>query len=89
MSRFDPRAPRADGPPDDRKDRPMDPAPTTTSPGASASAFAEELRVRVAEAQTALDAAELLDEPLTAQIAAADLADLEALAVRNDVELEG
>ena len=68
----------------------MDPATTAESPrsrGGAAPAFTEALRLRVAEAQTALDAAELLDEPLTTQIAATDLADLEALAVRNDVEL--
>ncbi len=63
----------------------MDPVPSTSTPG---SAFTEELGVRLVEAQTALRAAELLDEPLIAQIAAADLADLEALAARNDVELE-
>ena len=63
----------------------MDPVPSTSTP---ASAFTQELGVRLVEAQTALRAAELLDEPLIAQIAAADLADLEALAARNDVELE-
>jgi hypothetical protein len=70
----------------------MDPAPTTslgtTRLDPTASAFAEELRVRVVEARAALSAAELLDEHLIAQITAAELADLEALAARNDVELE-
>ncbi len=65
----------------------MDPA--TYPLTAAAPSFAEELRVRVVEAQTALSASEVLDEPLIAQIAAADLADLKALAVRNDVDLEG
>ena len=67
----------------------MDPAANPLTGGAAAPSFTEELRVRVVEAQTALGAAEVLDEPLIAQIAAADLADLEALAVRNDVDLEG
>lgn len=69
----------------------MDPATTAASPenrAGAAPAFTAALRLRVAEAHTALDAAELLDEPLTTQIAATDLADLEALAVRNDVQLE-
>lgn len=51
------------------------------------SAFADELRVRVDEARTSLQAAEALGEPLIAQIAEADLADLRALAARNDIEL--
>lgn len=59
--------------------------PTTPS---SPSELAAELRVRVVEAQTALDAAQVLDEPLIAQIAEADLADLRALAARNDVDLD-
>jgi len=67
----------------------MDPAVYPLTSAAAAPSFAEELRVRVVEAQTALGAAEVLDEPFTAQIAAADLADLESLAVRNDVDLEG
>ncbi len=72
------------GPPT-RKDRPVD--PRTAPDDTHRSAFADELRVRVAEAQTSLAAAEVLDEPLTAQIAAADLADLQVLADRNDVDL--
>ena len=67
----------------------MDPVTGFLTGNAAHSSFAEELRVRVVEAQTVLDAAGLLDEPLNAQIAAADLADLEALALRNDVQLEG
>lgn len=61
--------------------------PRTAPDDTHRSAFADELRVRVAEAQTSLAAAEVLDEPLTAQIAAADLADLQVLADRNDVDL--
>ena len=61
----------------------VDQPPTTTSP----SAFADELRVRLAEAGASLDAAEAMGDPLLAQIAEADLADLRALAARNDVEL--
>lgn len=54
---------------------------------AGMSAFADELRVRVDEARTSLEAAEILGEPLIAQIAESDLADLRALAARNDIEL--
>jgi phage protein D len=54
---------------------------------AGASAFASELQLRVAEAEAALAAAESMDDPLLAQIAESDLADLRSLAVRNDVEL--
>jgi hypothetical protein len=50
-------------------------------------AFADELRLRVEEAAASLEAAEAMGDPLLAQIAAGDLADLHALAVRNDVEL--
>lgn len=49
--------------------------------------FARELQVRVEEARTQLRAAEAMDEPLLAQIAEGDLADLQAMAARNDVEL--
>ena len=52
---------------------------------AAHTAFATELQFRMAEAQAQLDAAEKLDDPLLAQIAAGDLADLQALASRNDV----
>ena len=58
--------------------------PRTT---AGPSAFASELRLRVAEASTSLAAAEAVGDPLLAQIAEADLADLRALADRNDVDL--
>ena len=56
---------------------------TTTAP----TAFAAELKARVAEAGASLEAAEAMGDPLLAQIAEADLADLRALAARNDVEL--
>ncbi len=49
-------------------------------------AFARELRVRLVEARSSLSAAEALDDPLLAQIAESDLADLRALALRNDVD---
>ena len=51
------------------------------------SAFDAELRLRVEEARTALAAAEAMGDALLAQIAEADLADLRALAARNDVDL--
>ena len=58
-------------------------------PGAPAvSAFAGELQQRVAEARASLAAAEALGDPLLAQIAESDLADLRALAARNDVPLD-
>lgn len=56
-------------------------APTTPS------AFASELRLRVDEAAASLAAAEAMEDPLLAQIAEGDLADLRALAARNDVDL--
>ena len=59
--------------------------PSTST--AAHSAFASELQVRVEEARASLAAAEAMEDPLLAQIAEADLADLQALAVRNDVEL--
>ena len=49
------------------------------------SAFSAELRLRVSEAQASLEAAEALGDPLLAQIAESDLADLRALADKNDV----
>ena len=52
------------------------------------SAFAQELRLRVEEATASLQAAEAMGDPLLAQIAESDLADLRALADRNDVELD-
>lgn len=58
--------------------------PTSTATGA----FAVELRHRVAEARASLAAAEAMEDPLLAQIAEADLADLRALADRNDVALD-
>ena len=61
-------------------------APTVTT--AVPSAFAEELKLRVEEATATLAAAEAADDPLLAQIAEADLADLRALAARNDVPLD-
>lgn len=62
----------------------VDQAPDTT---ATLSAFASELRLRVEEATACLQAAEAMGEELLAQIAAGDLADLQALAMRNDVDL--
>lgn len=51
--------------------------------------FADELRIRVAEASTQVAAAEVLGDELSASIASSDLADLRALAARNDVDLDG
>ena len=62
----------------------VDQTPTTTD---APSAFAAELRLRVAEADASLEAAEAMGDPLLAQIAESDLADLRALAARNDVDL--
>lgn len=62
----------------------VDPMPATRL---GSSAFSDELQVRVVEAQTALAAAEAMGDALLAQIAEADLADLRALAARNDVDL--
>lgn len=59
--------------------------PSTST--AAQSAFAGELRLRVEEARASLAAAEAMDDALLAQIAESDLADLQALADRNDVEL--
>lgn len=59
--------------------------PSTSTAGQTA--FASELQLRVAEARASLAAAEALHDPLLAQIAESDLADLQALAARNDVEL--
>ena len=62
----------------------VDQAPETTG---TTSAFSTELRLRIQEAAASLEAAEAMGDPLLAQIAAGDLADLHALAVRNDVDL--
>lgn len=59
-----------------------------TSLSVETDSFAEELQVRVAEASTMVQAAELLGDDLVATIAASDLADLRSLAARNDVELD-
>ena len=59
-------------------------APTSTD---TPTAFTAELQLRVDEARASLAAAEAMDDPLLAQIAEADLADLRALAERNDVPL--
>lgn len=56
--------------------------------GTAESAFAQELGFRLVEAQASLSAAEALEDPLLAQIAESDLADLRALADRNDVGVE-
>ena len=61
--------------------------PSQEEPDAQGS-FAAELRVRVAEASAQVAAAELLGEELQASIASSDLADLRALAARNDIELD-
>lgn len=60
-------------------------APVTTA--ATSSEFAHELRLRIEEATASLEAAEAMGDPLLAQIAEGDLADLRALAARNDVDL--
>ena len=65
----------------------MDQALPTVSTETS-TAFARELQVRVEEAAATLAAAEASDDPLLAQIAEADLADLRALADKNDVVLD-
>lgn len=62
----------------------VDQAPDRTG---TLTAFATELRLRVVEATASLEAAEAMGDPLLAQIAAGDLADLHALAVRNDIDL--
>ena len=59
-------------------------APETTG---TSGAFASELRLRVEEAAASLHAADAMGDPLLAQIAAGDLADLRAIAARNDVDL--
>ena len=64
-------------------------ATATTGDGPSdtdTGAFALELSVRFAEARASLHAAEALDEPEMAQVHAADLADLESIASRNDLD---
>lgn len=65
----------------------MDQAPPTVTVSEGSTAFARELQVRVEEAVATLAAAEASDDPLLAQIAEADLADLRALADKNDVAL--
>lgn len=64
----------------------------TSASGASeapaAESFSAEIQVRAAEASTQVQAAELLGEELQAAIASSDLADLRAIAARNDVELD-
>lgn len=52
------------------------------------SAFTQELRLRLVEAEASLKAAEQLDDPLLVQIAEGDLADMRALAARNDLDPE-
>lgn len=56
-------------------------------PTTPAGAFAEELQIRLVEAEASLAAAEALDEPLLAQIAEGELADLRAMAARNDISV--
>ena len=50
--------------------------------------FAAELRVRIAEAERSLQAAVDNDDDLSALIAESQLADLRALADRNDVVID-
>ena len=64
----------------------MDSTDQAGSTELATTAFAHELRLRLAEARSSLRAAEALDDPLLAQIAESDLADLRALALRNDVD---
>ncbi|MCW2614422.1 MAG: hypothetical protein JWN08_1416 [Frankiales bacterium] len=52
------------------------------------SAFAQELRLRLVEAEASVQAARHLDDPLLLQIAEGDLADMRALASRNDLDPE-
>lgn len=66
----------------------MDRTTEATGSEVALSAFTQELRLRVAEAEASLRAAEALEDPLLAQIAESDLADLRALAERNDVPPE-
>ncbi|MGI8537393.1 MAG: hypothetical protein ACR2K2_13100 [Mycobacteriales bacterium] len=61
---------------------------TELTRGLAESAFLAELQFRLVEAQATLQAAEALDDPLLAQIAESDLADLRSLAARNDVPIE-
>jgi hypothetical protein len=56
--------------------------------GSAAEGLAHELQVRHAEATATLSAAEVLGDPLSAQIAEAELSDVRSLAARNDVPLE-
>ena len=65
----------------------MDQAPPAVVVSEGSTAFARELQLRVEEAVATLAAAEASDDPLLAQIAEADLADLRALADKNDVSL--
>ena len=58
---------------------------TDLAPTSTEGAFAREFRLRLAAAQELLRAAEADDDPLLAQIAESDLADLRSLADRNDV----
>jgi hypothetical protein len=64
------------------------PARTPDQHGDPRESFRDELQVRATEASVVVQAAELLGEELQAAIASSDLADLRALASRNDVELD-
>lgn len=64
----------------------MDSTQDTPAHDTAVSAFAQELRLRLLEAQASLQAAEALDDPLLVQIAESDLADMRALASRNDLD---
>jgi len=61
---------------------------TELTRGLAESAFLAELQFRLVEARATLQAAEALEDPLLAQIAESDLADLRSLAARNDVPIE-
>ena len=69
----------------DREAEELDMGETDLARTAAEGAFVRELRLRLAAAQESLLAAEADDDPLLAQIAESDLADLRSLADRNDV----
>lgn len=64
----------------------MDGTEQTRASETAVSAFTQELRLRLVEAEASLRAAEVLDDPLLVQIAEGDLADMRALAARNDLD---
>lgn len=64
----------------------MDSADQARSSAIASNAFAHELRWRLVEARASLSAADAMQDPLLAQIAESDLADLRSLARRNDID---